>query len=593
MSVLAFALHKSQESGEHWITIHPHGKGANANGEEMPGRHVLIDGDGRIVGGAVPQSAQGKHITSWWKKDQGHDEPALSRHLREHGRAHSLTPMATMVLDANRHPTPQPSHRILIGEGHQTHEVKNFRSRGTHDETAPGHLRIVRGNQPGTYLLDSAYADKDALKADGAKWDPQAKMWVAPNQDVLHRVLADDQHFPHVTIHEAAVHAYGPQGPAEASAPAQEPSSKPALPDGHALPALQGTPKQVAWAEELRSQHMADIREVADRVLKGKMKDGLSPEQQAQAQQNLHLTQKWLAQHERQTSARWWIDHREAPDGYWWRDLKRFVSAVPPLAQLDALQQQMDTELSQHPNGRRRAQQWLNAVRDGHLYNLDAFKGSSFAPRTIDVELPVPNSAGFTTMAVPVTDAVAKTAEAVRRAEIPGVSRQWVEALSAFIRAHHLAVKPPDLRIQKAVGRGTILAFPVTKGYLTTAYGEGRAPSKTPDAGKRVHQQAAITGETTEESLPTLCLNGFTPNVAWALLRRAGYRLRITDGAAMLPGQTTIHVSSEGVITLRGAKAARYAAWFNAQLKDMVDWAGQIDGKQEVTSIRGHGGAFS
>jgi hypothetical protein len=127
------------------------------------------------------------------------------------------------------------------------------------------------------------------------------------------------------------------------------------------------------------------------------------------------------------------------------------------------MQQQMDTELSQHPNGRRRAQQWLNAVRDGHLYNLDALKGSSFAPRTIDVELPVPNSAGFTTMAVPATDAVAKTAEAVRRAEIPGVSRQLVEALSAFIREHHLAVKPQELTKSRHNAHGTRGAF-VRKG---------------------------------------------------------------------------------------------------------------------------------
>ncbi|NMP20756.1 hypothetical protein [Sulfobacillus harzensis] len=139
----------------------------------------------------------------------------------------------------------------------------------------------------------------------------------------------------------------------------------------------------------------------------------------------------------------------------------------------------------------------------------------------------------------------------------------------------------------------SVLGFSIRKGYLTTAYGEGRAPKKTPDAGKARHQLASISGDTTEESLPTIRLNGFTPNVAWALLRRAGYILRITEGQAMLPGQTTIRVSSEGVITLQGPKAATYAEWFNAQLKNMVDWAGQIDGKQEVSSIRSHGGHFS
>lgn len=137
------------------------------------------------------------------------------------------------------------------------------------------------------------------------------------------------------------------------------------------------------------------------------------------------------------------------------------------------------------------------------------------------------------------------------------------------------------------------LGFPVAKGYLTTAYGEGRAPTKTPDAGKRQHQTAAIDAATSEESLPTIRLNGFTPNTVWTLLRQAGYRLRITEGQAMLPGHTTVAVTPSGAVTITGAKAATYAQWLNGHLHDMVDWAGQIDGKQEVSSIRSHGGHFS
>lgn len=137
------------------------------------------------------------------------------------------------------------------------------------------------------------------------------------------------------------------------------------------------------------------------------------------------------------------------------------------------------------------------------------------------------------------------------------------------------------------------LPFTLHKGYFTTGYGEGRAPAKTPDAGKRQHQTAAINASTSEESLPTIRINGFTPNVIWALLRRAGYTLRITEGRAMLPGQTTIRVTSDGATTLQGPKASAYAAWFNRHLRDMVDWAGQIDGKQEVSSIRSHGGHLS
>ena len=141
--------------------------------------------------------------------------------------------------------------------------------------------------------------------------------------------------------------------------------------------------------------------------------------------------------------------------------------------------------------------------------------------------------------------------------------------------------------------QAVILAFPMTKGYFTDNYGEGHAPKKTPDAGKSRHQQASINGDTTEESLPTVRLNGFTPNSVWTLLRQAGYTLRIEGGRAMLPGQTTVRVTPNGAVTITGPKAAAYARWLEGRLDGMVEWAGQIDGKQEVTSIRGHGGHFS
>lgn len=65
-----------------WITI---GGGENEYGEGK-GRHVEIDENGNIVAGAVPKSAQGKSIRSWWKsqktatttKEQNSNEQASS-----------------------------------------------------------------------------------------------------------------------------------------------------------------------------------------------------------------------------------------------------------------------------------------------------------------------------------------------------------------------------------------------------------------------------------------------------------------------------------------------------------------------------------
>jgi hypothetical protein len=61
MSLSGFA-----HDADHWITT---GGGENEYGEHS-GRHIKIDDDGNIVGGAVPKSAQGKNIKSWWKKDK-------------------------------------------------------------------------------------------------------------------------------------------------------------------------------------------------------------------------------------------------------------------------------------------------------------------------------------------------------------------------------------------------------------------------------------------------------------------------------------------------------------------------------------------
>lgn len=399
----------------------------------MKGRHVLIDGDGKIVGGAVPKSAQGKHITNWWKQEKQTEEPGLSRYLREQEREHTLEPTSWTTHRGGGEFDTHQSHVITVGHGHQTHTVRNTTYRGTHEETRPGHL-AVNAAPDGRWTFDSAFQDKDVLKRHGATWNAQGRYWETDKPEVLHRILADDREFPHVTISGKAVHRYdhGPSRP--------QPTPEPVRSN---LPDLQGSPKQVAWAEKIRDQKLRAIHEEWAEWPKS------DPAKRAKIEEV-------MAKVEQENTARWWIDHREE----------------------------------------------------------DLFG--------------------------------------------------WV------------------IRTAKRVA----------KGYLTTAYGEGRAPTKTPDAGKRLHQTAAIDATTSEESLPTIRLNGFTPNVIWALLRRAGYRLRITEGRAMLPGQTTVAVNRDGVTTLQGPKAAAYAAWFNTHLRDMVDWAGQIDGKQEVSSIRSHGGHF-
>lgn len=56
---------------ETWITVHPNGKGVNANGEDIKGSHVLIDdASGKILGG-LGGKFKGKKISSLKKKSKG------------------------------------------------------------------------------------------------------------------------------------------------------------------------------------------------------------------------------------------------------------------------------------------------------------------------------------------------------------------------------------------------------------------------------------------------------------------------------------------------------------------------------------------
>ena len=69
-----------------WITVHPNGKGANANGDPIKGRPVLIDSDtGEILAGAGGKFT-GRHISAMPKGGK-HEQPGAqmvinSAHLK-------------------------------------------------------------------------------------------------------------------------------------------------------------------------------------------------------------------------------------------------------------------------------------------------------------------------------------------------------------------------------------------------------------------------------------------------------------------------------------------------------------------------------
>ncbi len=171
--------------GERWVTVHP-------NGEEHAGRHVKIDSNGNIIGGSLPRSAQGKHITGWWKKEQK-PEPRLHQHLR--GQSTAFT------------------HFPDTGSLETGHGLKRGTDKWGRPEPTPGNVGVHVSGKPeavGKYLpLESAFADKDRLKALGAKWGPQLA-WDFPKQWYLPvgKLPSLLKEMPHSTVSKEAVQAY-------------------------------------------------------------------------------------------------------------------------------------------------------------------------------------------------------------------------------------------------------------------------------------------------------------------------------------------------------------------------------------------------
>lgn len=191
---LAFPLRKA--AGEHWITIHPHGKGAVGKYGDSDYRRVLIDGNGNIVGGSVPKELHGQNVREAWRKSK-QPQPHLSRHLTERGVAHTL--------EHHMNVRGEPVHSYTIGEGVQDAEDKWGRTvaaRGTVAITRPT-LQPRFG--PGLWVhVDSNFEDKDKLKSMGARFDGDRKSWYIPIKDIPDVARA----FQHVSIHPDAAVAY-------------------------------------------------------------------------------------------------------------------------------------------------------------------------------------------------------------------------------------------------------------------------------------------------------------------------------------------------------------------------------------------------
>ncbi len=184
-------LETQKSVGDHWITIHPHGKGAVGKYGDSDYRRIKIDASGNIVGGSIPKNLHGRNVREAFKKQQK-PQPHLSKHLNDIGVAH------LMELKPNGH------HEYVIGEGVQDATDKWGRPTARRG-TVAFYKPTAWDRSPSEWArVYSNFDDKDALKRMGARFDGESKTWNIRLEDIPNVA----KHFSHATIDSSVAKEY-------------------------------------------------------------------------------------------------------------------------------------------------------------------------------------------------------------------------------------------------------------------------------------------------------------------------------------------------------------------------------------------------
>lgn len=190
-----FGLEKAQTEGAHWITIPTLAQNPQPYADR---RHILLDAEGRILGGDVPRSMQGEKITdiNAWRRLRSKEEPkkeepkpdpyeAIIKELKEKG----LPVLKYEEGGGTKAPT------IKIGKGVSD---PNYPSRGQVFVTSNyGH--------PGEISVKTNYDDREKIKAIGIiGWNRETKRWILP----ANKLLDIFNKFTHGEISWSAVDEY-------------------------------------------------------------------------------------------------------------------------------------------------------------------------------------------------------------------------------------------------------------------------------------------------------------------------------------------------------------------------------------------------
>lgn len=311
---------------DRWITL---GGGKENEWGESTGRHVKIDEQGNIVGGALPKSAQGKSVRSWWKSSPSWSPSGKSGAEKPGGEKHSssaASSTASTAKSAASGPSVFGKEKPLTistyyrgakgwSGGYWGDEILEASSTGT-----PGEIKL-------DYPTDKDWKEKTSktnrtnyvditIKAGFKNGDPY-------NLDFDHidRISGRTYGLSKL-LHEKGFKWNGEtwtKGKPESAGSAPSGSSS--------LPQLRGSEKQIAWAESIRTKKLPVLKKYADTAQSNLKKLSTATEEKLQPLFDKYgkervmsdLNAKVEEQHKaisryqgalKEDRASWWIDNR-------------------------------------------------------------------------------------------------------------------------------------------------------------------------------------------------------------------------------------------------------------------------------------------
>lgn len=299
---------------DRWVTLKKRSEGGSP-------RHIKIDEHGNIIGGAVPRTARGKPINSWWKKTENTSN-APKQEAQEQG---------TNVEKAEEKSSAKESNANPIGEEKPLTISTYYRPArgGSASYWGEEILEAVPDKEPGGIKLE--YPTNKDWKDKTSKWSRTNYVDVTIKAG-FHAGIPYNLDFDNITRVSGKTASLAPffrekgfhwNGESWAKGDAEKPKSD----ISSSLPALSGSEKQIAWAERIRNDKLNEWKKKSDKAQKDYESIKATPEDNIQKlikqygqEAVTESINKWekaaqnakekYEQALKQTKSSWWIDNR-------------------------------------------------------------------------------------------------------------------------------------------------------------------------------------------------------------------------------------------------------------------------------------------